>query len=186
MVGAVSGLDQRHLLAASGAAVGPPSAEQVPVPRDPKAAPQRYGTIVVVGGGCYGSYYVRQLGRARSAGAVMWQRVIVVDRDPVCTVGRSLGAGETTTPDVELATSDWDSFFAQYLGSACQNPEAASADAIVPSPLMPHLMFEWILARAKLHWPHRVVGTRAVAPLPEMPWQRSAPDGTRYVSFAEW
>jgi len=116
----------------------------------------------------------------------MWHRVIVVDRDPACAVGLSPLAGETTTPDVELATSDWDSFFAQYLGSACQDPEAASEDAIVPSPLMPHLMFEWILARAKLHWPHRVVGTRAVAPLPEMPWQRSAPDGTRYVSFAEW
>src|SRR5207248_2590013 len=32
---------------------------------------QRYGTIVVVGGGCYGSYYVRQLRRAPET---PWQR----------------------------------------------------------------------------------------------------------------
>ncbi len=154
--------------------------------KDSATEPQAYGTIVVVGGGCYGSYYVRQLGRAREAGALTWKRVVVVDRDPSCAVGRSLDTGEVTTPDVELATRDWDSFFGEYLGSACADPDAASADGIVPSPLMPHLMFEWILARAKRHWPRRVVDTRAVGSLPDMPWQRSAPDGTRYVSFAEW
>lgn len=188
MVGAVSGLDQRSLLDSAAAAAGPLSAEQeaVPRPRDGNAEAQQYGTIVVVGGGCYGSYYVRQLGRARAAGALTWKRVAVVDRDPSCAVGRSLGTGETTTPGVELAITDWDSFFKEYLGSACVDPDAATADAIVPSPLMPHLMFEWILARAKLHWPDRVVETRPVAALAGVPWQRSAPDGTRYVSFAEW
>ena len=167
MVGAVSGLDQRSLLDSAAAAAGPLSAEQeaVPRPRDGNAEAQQYGTIVVVGGGCYGSYYVRQLGRARAAGALTWKRVAVVDRDPSCAVGRSLGTGETTTPGVELAITDWDSFFKEYLGSACVDPDAATADAIVPSPLMPHLMFEWILARAKLHWPDRVVETRPVAAL---------------------
>jgi NAD(P)-dependent dehydrogenase (short-subunit alcohol dehydrogenase family) len=37
---------------------------------DDDASPQRYGRVVIVGGGCYGSYYVRQLLRAIEAGAV--------------------------------------------------------------------------------------------------------------------
>ena len=48
---------------------------------------QRFGRIVIVGGGCYGSYYVRQLGRAQRAGAAEWDELIVVDRDPGCAVG---------------------------------------------------------------------------------------------------
>ena len=178
MVGAVSGLDQRNLLAAAGEPVGRLGVERERVARtrgkESAGEPQAYGTIVVVGGGCYGSYYVRQLGRARGAAALTWKRVVVVDRDPSCAVGRDLDRGEITTPEVELATSDWDLFFADYLGSACADPDAASANAIVRSPLMPHLMFEWILARAKRHWPRRVVDTGAVAPLPDMPWRRSS------------
>ena len=50
--------------------------------------PQAFGTIVVVGGGCYGSYYVRQLGRAVAAGALVCRRVLVVDRDANCRVAR--------------------------------------------------------------------------------------------------
>lgn len=53
----------------------------------PRAA-QAYGTIVVVGGGCYGSYYLRQLTRAVAAGALTCDRVVVVDRDPGCQLRR--------------------------------------------------------------------------------------------------
>jgi hypothetical protein len=144
-----------------------------------------YGTIVVVGGGCYGSYYVRQLGRAHAADALTWDRVIVVDRDPRCMVAGALVSG-AMTPNVQLECTDWRQFFRDYLGSACDNPEGTARDAIVPSPLMPHLMFEWVLARAVSEWPRRVIGVRPLATMPEMPWQRCAPDGTHYVSFAEW
>lgn len=148
--------------------------------------PQTYGTIVVVGGGCYGSFYVRQLGRARAAGALTWRRVLAVDRDPVCALAPAMAAGEVSIPDVELVVSDWSVFFRTYLESACRDPEGTSADAIVPSPLMRHLMFEWLLARTAVRWPGRAVGTRSLPEVPGMPWQRGAPDGTRYVSFAEW
>ena len=52
----------------------------------PERPMQRFGDIVVVGGGCYGSYYVRQLRRARAAGAVAWDRLLVVDHDPGCAI----------------------------------------------------------------------------------------------------
>src|SRR5258708_34441870 len=46
----------------------------------------RFGTITVVGGGCYGSYYLRQLHRAAAAGAATWNELVVVDRNPHCLV----------------------------------------------------------------------------------------------------
>ena len=61
--------------------------------RDPRRPQQRYGRIVVVGGGCYGTYYVRQLLRAERAGAITWDELVVVDRDPACAVS-ALGAAE--------------------------------------------------------------------------------------------
>ncbi|HXB27951.1 MAG TPA: hypothetical protein VNV25_24685 [Gemmatimonadaceae bacterium] len=133
----------------------------------------RYATIVIVGGGCYGSFYLRQLFRARAAGALTWDRVVVVDRNPDCAAAQSLG-------DAQLAVADWTSYFREYLGSADE------ADAIVPSPLMPHLMYEWVRDRAKERWPDREITTRPLPSAPPTPWERAAPDGVHYVSFATW
>jgi hypothetical protein len=151
---------------------------------------QRYGTIIVVGGGCYGTYYVRQLGRAHAAGALAYERLWVVDRDAACVVARSLesDASELVLPSVpvpQVVVREWRAFFDEYLGEAAREGSAAD-DAIVPSPLMPHLMYEWLLSRARVRWPDRVVGTRPIGREPSIPWQRRAPDDTHYVSFAEW
>src|SRR5881398_1794943 len=93
---------------------------------------QRFGTIVVVGGGCYGSYYVRQLTRAHRAGALAWERVVVVDRDARCRVA---GLAETDRPPgLELAVSDWRTWFDAFLGdAAARTTPPARDDAIVPS-----------------------------------------------------
>ena len=222
------------------------SAPDAPRPsRTLPQAPQRYGTIVVVGGGCYGAYYVRQLGRAARAGAIVADRVVVVDRDAGCRVARDgweaqpgdagAAARETigvpameaatrvTTPDAArgasasdaavatslggppreqfrsvtsaahhplpalvIETADWRNFFPSWLGAAASSPAAHARDAIVPSPLMPHLMFEWLERRARERWPSRRIATRALPRVPATPWERAADDGTHYVSFATW
>jgi len=142
---------------------------------------QHYGDIVVVGGGCYGSYYVRQLSRAREAGALDWQRLVVVDRDADCQVSREfLGV-----PQLELVVREWGSFFAEYLAAA-GNARATVEDAIVPSPLMPHLMGQWVMSRARARWPGRMMRFAPVNGAVDVPWQRSGEDGTHYVSFATW
>jgi len=147
-----------------------------------------YGTIVVVGGGCYGSYYVRQLGRANRAGAITWDRVLVVDRNTDCLVNASGGLAEKglTSPSPTLVVSDWTSFFDEYLSSWSTSAESKSMDAIVPSPLMPHLLYEWVRGRAQQRWPAREVVNRPLEAKPPTPWESSAPDGTHYVSFATW
>ena len=150
---------------------------------DARRARQAYGRIVVVGGGCYGSYYVRQLLRAERAGALTWEQLVVVDRDPGCAVSR-LGPGERP-PRLRLVVAPWDEFFAEFLSGAANDVERVT-DAIVPSPLMPHLMADWLAGRARDRWPGRSVRIAPIDALPSIPWQRSGEDGTRYVSFAEW
>lgn len=145
---------------------------------------QRFGTIVVVGGGCYGSYYVRQLARAERAGALAWRAVVVVDRDERCRVA-ALPAAERPGA-LRLEVGEWAAYFAAYLARAAEQPGEADQDAIVPSPLMPHLMADWLAARARERWPHRRVRTEPLAHPPTVPWQRGGEDGTHYVSFAEW
>jgi len=146
-----------------------------------------YGTIVVVGGGCYGSYYVRQLGRASRAGVIEWERLLVVDKDHRCAVAVGEDGiewpGESCAPEIVVA--EWREFFDSFLSDAAQAGNETS-DAIVPSPLMPHLMYEWLLDRARRRWPARTVATRPLPVVPEMPWERASPDGTHYVSFATW
>ena len=178
-----------------------------PVARRRAAAP-RSATIVVVGGGCYGSYYVRQLTRARDGGAIGFDRILVIDRDPRCRVARGReaalaarrGSGGPPRLDdafisdvephhfdaIDIQCSEWGEFFARYLGDAVTDPAAADGDAIVPSPLMPHLVYEWLLARGRARWPGGSVRTVPLERAPSTPWERAAPDGSHYVSFAEW
>ena len=139
---------------------------------------QEFGTIVVVGGGCYGSYYVRQLRRARAADAASWDRLVVVDRDPQCAVA-------SDPEGIELVVRDWHLFFAEYL-SAAADGTANAADAIVPSPLMPHLMSDWVVSRARARWPGRPMRLAPLEGALDVPWQRPGADGTHYVSFATW
>jgi hypothetical protein len=138
------------------------------------------GDVVVVGGGCYGSFYAGQLLRARERGAAGWERLLVVDRDPECRVAREV----LPESGVELIVDDWSAFFDRYLGSP--SPADGPPDAIVPSPLMPHLMYEWLLRRARRRWPGRTVEPRPLPVGPGTPYDVPAPDGTRYVSFADW
>jgi len=138
--------------------------------------------VIVVGGGCYGTFYAGQLAKAKDKGKARYRSVIVVDREPRCRARVELGEA----PDRAFVTREWTDYFAEFLGRAERARPGEPRDFIVPSPLMPHLMFEWVLARARQRWPERPI---AVAPVPGdlgTPYDRAAPDRTRYVSFAEW
>jgi hypothetical protein len=137
---------------------------------------------VVIGGGCYGTFYATQLAKAKSRGKVDFRTVIVVDRDPECRARRELG----DAPDRRFVTQEWTAFFDAWLSRAPRTAHQASDDYIVPSPHMPHLMFEWVLARARRRWPDRAI---AVEPVPGeigTPYDRAGADHARYVSFADW
>ena len=138
--------------------------------------------IAIIGGGCYGSFYVRQLERAREKAAVAYGRLLVVDHDPGCQMARELGERD----DRRLVVADWGDFLDQWLSRQRDTGGPSAQDAIVPSPLMPHLMYEWLERRARARWPTRAVGIHPLDPPSGIPWQKRGADGTQYVSFAEW
>jgi hypothetical protein len=148
-----------------------------------EAPRQRYGRIIVVGGGCYGSYYVRQLERAIAAGAIEATAIVVVDRDPACAVARDRGSHSLP---LVIDPNEWSSFFDDYLSRAAADPASVAGDAIVPSPLMPHLMGDWLFQRATRRWPERHIVTAPLTDVPAVPWSRAGTDRTHYVSFATW
>ncbi|MGH7657088.1 MAG: hypothetical protein ACREL6_02560, partial [Gemmatimonadales bacterium] len=107
-------------------------------------------------------------------------RILLVDRNPDCQAARELPeeAGRV------LVVSEWGDFLDRFLEEP--RPAAGPEDVIVPSPLMPHLMYEWLLRRARERWPGRTIETRPLPVSPDTPWDTAAPDGTRYISFADW
>src|SRR5689334_24483704 len=130
------------------------------------------GDVVIVGGGCYGRFYAGQLLRARERGAANWRRLLVVDRDPSCQVARELGLWS----GVDLVVEEWSAFFDRYFASA--PAQSDPPDTIVPSPLMPHLMYEWLVRRAHARWPDRLRDRRLVALGPGTRYERAARDGS--------
>ncbi len=145
--------------------------------------PLHFGRIVVIGGGCYGSWYTQQLTRAMQRGALQAREIVVVDRDPHCTVAARLASGAYAGAPVHLVLSTWAEYLHTWLDAG---PDAVADDAMVPSPLMPHLCLDWLMARAAARWPGRAMQVTPLSNTPPVPWERAAPDGRHYVSFATW
>jgi hypothetical protein len=139
------------------------------------------GEVAIVGGGCYGTFYARQLVKAAERGRIRFHRLLIVDHDPSCRFTREVGSA----PDRELVVSDWAAFFDGWLAEVASRP-GAPPDAIVPSPLMPHLMYDWLVRRARARWPGRRIERRVLPLGPGTPYDVTAPDLTRYLSFADW
>ncbi|MDZ4674827.1 MAG: hypothetical protein SGI84_10255 [Gemmatimonadota bacterium] len=136
--------------------------------------------IAVIGGGCYGTFYAGQLAEARDRGRLTYRQVLVVDRDPDCQAVRELEPRE----DRELVIAEWDEFLDTFF-TAPTDPTDLD-DAIVPSPLMPHLMAGWLERVARRTWPGRAVSQQPLPAVVGTPYESSGPDGTRYLSFADW
>lgn len=147
------------------------------------ALPLRFARIVVVGGGCYGSWYTGQLARAFESGALLVDDVAVVDRHFDCKVAIAAASGTYGKLPVQVVASTWSEYLDGWLSAG---EHALGGQALVPSPLMPHLLLDWLITRAKTRWPTRSVTVEPLTSAPRIPWQRAAPDGRHYVSFAEW
>ncbi len=138
------------------------------------------GDIAVMGGGCYGTFYLGQLTAASRKGALRCRQVLVVDRDPNCQAATHISPGISS-----LVTSDWNAFLDRWLNAAERDRDGLS-DTIVPTPMMPHLMAQWLERRARARWPDRAVSLVPVDTRLGTPYDRLHTDGVRYVSFADW
>jgi hypothetical protein len=144
-----------------------------------RAAPLR--DVAIIGGGCYGTFYARQLETARRKGRLEVRSILVVDRDPACQAARELEA----SPGLRIIPAEWDAFLRDFLDSTPAAPGTPD-DAVVPSPLMPHLMATWLLGTAQAVWPDRDMELTVPTEPLGTPYDALGPDGNRYVSFADW
>lgn len=140
----------------------------------------RLGDVAIMGGGCYGTFYLRQLEAARAKHAVQYRQLLIVDRDPGCAAAAHLHAQTCTQ-----VASDWGEFLDQWLDPTARD-RTGLADTIVPTPLMPHLLAQWLERRARRRWPERDVSLVPVEHALGTPYDRLHADGVRYVSFADW
>ncbi|HET7025176.1 MAG TPA: hypothetical protein VFI39_08245 [Gemmatimonadales bacterium] len=141
-------------------------------------APTVLRDVIIIGGGCYGSFYARQMIEARAREKARFERLLVVDRDPKCAaVTEFLGV-----PGLEVVEAEWAGFLDRYLETA----PAGEGDVVIPSPLMPHLFFEWLIRRASDRWRDRAIDSGPLPGALGTPYERQGRDGSTYVSFADW
>jgi hypothetical protein len=140
-------------------------------------APAPLRDVAIIGGGCYGSFYAGQLVTACRRAGLSVRRILVVDQDPGCAAAGLAGS--------ELVVSDWAGFLGDFLEAEPPGPGQPD-DAVVPSPLMPHLMAQWLADTAARRWPDRPVELVSPERPLRTPYDTLGPDGTRYVSFADW
>jgi hypothetical protein len=136
-------------------------------------SPVRVPAFVVIGGGEYGAYAVRQLLGAAAAGRLETDRLVVVDRDPRCRVA------EQHDPRVRLEVAEWDAWLD---GRLAELPPGAH---VVPYHWAPHLFFDWLAREA------RRAGARAARAGPPsapagVPFARPSGGGDLALSYATW
>ena len=143
--------------------------------------------FLVIGGGCYGSFYTRQL--LRGSARLDFQKIHVVDKDPNCQVVRELGK-TIFDPDsqVEFHFEDWKGFVGRYLEQQIQNYNQGLAvdDQYAPPCIAPHILFELFLERAEKQFPHIQFTPKNLEVPVGTPVDMSLPSGQRALSFATW
>lgn len=125
--------------------------------------------LAVIGGGAVGTYHARQLLKAIRSGRLASERLLVVDRDAGCTAARELAGA----PEVDIVVSDWLAFLRDWL------PRASPDAQLIPAPLAPHLLWQWLAA------------ARDAAPADPprgwgLPYEVPGPAGELYLSAAGW
>ncbi|HUP88954.1 MAG TPA: hypothetical protein VM100_06380 [Longimicrobiales bacterium] len=128
--------------------------------------------FVVLGGGCYGTFYTRQLLRAADSGAIPQPEIVVVDHNAAPQVRE-----HSSDVRVRIVRSEWDDFFDEYMGSV----DVACEDQIVPPPFTPHLALSWLLRSLGPAWK-----TEPFRELPVLPFVNHSHEGTLTTSHADW
>jgi len=153
----------------------------------------------IMGGGCYGTFYARQLLRARAAGALRVDEIGVVDSAPA---PRACALLSRTEP-LRHYQESWDDFldrslaapaaFASGDAAAAAPPSSAgdarlstSADILVTPPFTPHLAVAWLLRTLPRRAPGLDWRLERFGRLPATPFRHQAEGGPLLLSHADW
>ena len=133
--------------------------------------------LIVIGGGCYGRLHATRLLAAKDRGLIAFERLLVVDREARHLAYEAVG----DRADVDYVTADWGAFLKAYMAAS-----AVADDHVVPAPLAPHLLADWLEAALREDLPGRTVASERVSHTFDQPYARHGADGCFYFSFADW
>lgn len=134
--------------------------------------------FIVLGGGCYGTFYSRQLIRAAEADAIPQPEIVVVDHNERPRAMDEIGGD----PRVRFERSDWAAFFDRHL----ETLDDDAGDQIVPPPFTPHLALSWLLSTLQKLRPGITWKIEPFSLLPVTPFAHQADNGTLTASHADW
>ncbi len=132
--------------------------------------------IIVIGGGCYGTFQTRRLLKAIDAGRIGADaRIVIIDRNG-SPPAKAEFSGDSR---VVFAKSDWSSFLTSYFLEYAGND-----DQLIPAHIAPHLLFEVCsnYLRMKGGFSVEFIPVNAVF---DLPFEKSS-GTTKYISAAAW
>jgi hypothetical protein len=138
--------------------------------------------FIILGGGCFGSFYVRQLlrgGRRIGVGTLH-----VVDHDSNCRVRQEFGVSHP----IQYHVQDWKDFLFPYF-DRCLERRAAGEDIedhYVPPTFAPHVLMELFIEKARSEFPKATFEKNPFEDAVGTPVDLQLPAGTRALSFATW
>ena len=142
--------------------------------------------FIILGGGCFGTFYARQLLRAKN---LSFEKIIIVDikdsQNP-CQAFQELGDGGGR---IQHVTSDWKDFFYPYLNQKINEASQGHAidDHYIPPTFAPHVLMEAFLSILQKRTPKVLIGPEPmIAGKIQTPFEMALPQGNLALSFATW
>jgi hypothetical protein len=138
--------------------------------------------FLIIGGGCYGSFYTRQL--LRGAARIGFSKIHIVDKDKNCQAAREYPPSDKLLFHFE----DWKAFLSDYFSEQLKKKQKGYevSDHYVPPTFAPHILLELFLEKAKEEFPDVVFTPKPFETTIGTPFERTLPAGTRALSFATW
>lgn len=133
--------------------------------------------LVVIGGGCSGSFHAARLLTAIERGLIEKSRLLIVDRNSENRATENL----TRRDSVSFVRADWFTFLRDYF----DNYRPGSGARLIPAHMAPHLLFEV----AASHVAARTGMSVEMEPLHasfDLPFDKEGERGIRYISAAAW
>lgn len=143
--------------------------------------------FLIVGGGCYGTFYTRQL--LRGAERLGIYEIHVVDHDPRCQTVREFGDHiKAKGGRLIFHFEDWKVFLEKYFADLLRRHQSGEeiTDQYAPPCLAPHILFELFLEKAKKDFPGLTFSPVPFLKNVGTPLDLPLPTGNRALSFATW
>ena len=140
--------------------------------------------IIIIGGGCFGTFYTRELLKAKEEGQLDYSHLIIVDKNAGCQVVK-----EIHDPLAQIVPMEWAAYLKKYASNHFNNDsQEVLADLMVPSHWAPHLLGEMLFHRIQNDSDlpalriEKMKFSKKIGP----PYEKILANDDHAVSFATW